>query len=254
MNSANNQQDTEKRSEKSWAAPVARLEVAEIPAGALNLNVQGRQLSGLGRGFGQMWQKTYKIHLVGTTMTPGLLIQTWKEKFSSFWPEGNRFYGRPAGINPGDVAVLNMAGPGGVTAPGGLPLVSTGIMVIYADDESFSFMTPQGHMFAGMITFSAYEDQGTVAQIQALIRASDPLIEVAFRLGGTKIEDNFWMQTLRNLAAYCGSNSQPEMSVICVDPHLQWKEAGNIWQNAAIRTGLYILATPFRWIGKRIKG
>ena len=28
-------------------------------------------------------------------------------------------------------------------------------MVIYADDESFSFMTPQGHMFAGMITFSA---------------------------------------------------------------------------------------------------
>jgi hypothetical protein len=43
------------------------------------------------------------------------------------------------------VAVLNLS------APGGLPL-STGVLVIYADDSSFSFMTPQGHMFAGMIT------------------------------------------------------------------------------------------------------
>ena len=51
-----------------------------------------------------------------------------------------------------------MAGPGGMTAPGGGPLISTGVMVIFADDESFSFMTPQGHMFAGMITFSAERD------------------------------------------------------------------------------------------------
>ena len=47
--------------------------------------------------------------------------------------------------------------------------LSTGVRVIYADDESFSFMTPQGHMFAGMITFSAFDDDGvTVIQIQAL--------------------------------------------------------------------------------------
>ena len=59
--------------------------------------------------------------------------------------------------------------------PGGMTL-STGVRVIYADEESFSFMTPAGHMFAGIITFSAYDDAGdTVIQIQALIRASDPL-------------------------------------------------------------------------------
>ena len=185
MDSGNNPTDTEKRSENSWAAPVARLEVAEMPAGALNLNVQGRQLSGLVRGFGQMWQKTYKIRLEGTDVTPSQVIETWKKNFSSFWPKGYRFYGRPAGIAPGDVAVLNLS-PGGLNVPGGLPLVSTGIMVIYADEESFSFMTPQGHMFAGMITFSSYDDHGTVAQVQALVRASDPLIEVVFRLGGTK--------------------------------------------------------------------
>ena len=43
--------------------------------------------------------------------------------------------------------------------PGGLKL-STGVLVLYADDESFTLMTPQGHMFAGWITFSAFDDGG----------------------------------------------------------------------------------------------
>ena len=34
--------------------------------------------------------------------------------------------------------------------------LSTGVMVLYADEESFTLMTPQGHMFAGWITFSAH--------------------------------------------------------------------------------------------------
>ena len=33
--------------------------------------------------------------------------------------------------------------------PGGMKL-STGVLVMYADDESFTLMTPQGHMFAGL--------------------------------------------------------------------------------------------------------
>jgi hypothetical protein len=31
---------------------------------------------------------------------------------------------------------------------GGMKL-STGVFVLYADEDSFTFMTPQGHMFAG---------------------------------------------------------------------------------------------------------
>jgi hypothetical protein len=47
---------------------------------------------------------------------------------------------------------------------------------MYADDESFTPMTPQGHMFAGWITFSAYLQQGvTVAHAQVLMRVSQPL-------------------------------------------------------------------------------
>ena len=235
--------------EKTWAKPVDRLKVTELRSGSVNLNVDGRHLTGPIRGFGQMWQKTYSIRLVGSTVNPQELIQGWKEHFPSFWPKGNRFYGAQPGITPGDVVVLNLAGPGGVNPPGGGPIISTGIMVIYADDESFSFMTPEGHMFAGMITFSAGQDDVTVAQIQALIRTSDPLYELMFRLGiGHKMEDDFWKQTLRNLTASFGaSGSEPELKVVLVDPRMQWSEAKNVWHNAAVRTMVYTLGMPFRW-------
>jgi hypothetical protein len=256
--------------EGDWAQPVDRLKVGGVQAGGVNLNVEGRKVTGPVQGFGQMWQKTYTIRLAGSPVTPQALIRGWKENFASFWPKGNRFYGQltvndsplagdtgqAPGIAPGQVALLNLAGPGGMTIPGGGPVISTGIMVVYADDESFSFMTPEGHMFAAMITFSA-ERHGsdTIAQIQALVRASDPLYELTFRLGiGHKMEDDFWMQTLRNLAAHFGAaGSEPELRKVLVDPRLQWSEAKNIWQNAAIRTTFYTLAAPLRWFGRVIK-
>ena len=104
-----------------------------------------------------------------------------------------------------------------------------------------------------MITFSAYREEDTVAQIQALLRASDPLFELMFQLNiGHKMEDDFWMQTLRNLANHFkAAGSEPELRGVVVDPRLQWSEAKNIWHNAAIRTTFCTLAAPLRWF-KRI--
>jgi hypothetical protein len=215
--------------------------MTDTPAGAVNLNVDGRQLTGPLKGFGQLWQKTYKVRLSGAKVAPAEVIQVWKTNFPSFWPEGNHFYTSLTGIQPGEVALLNLAGPGGMNIPGGLPLISTGVMVIYSDEVSFSFMTPQGHMFAAMITFSADEDEAvTVAQVQALVRASDPFYELTFRLGiGHRAEDAFWRQTLENLSRRFGVQGQVQQQVICVDTRVQWPEARNIWHNAAIRTALY---------------
>jgi len=98
-------------------------------------------------------------------------------------------------------------------------------------------------MFAGMITFSAYEeDNGTIAKIQALVRANDPIYEMSFRLGfGHKAEDGFWLATLRNLANHLGvSNPQATQTTSLVDPRMQWREWRNIWHNAGIRSGLYM--------------
>lgn len=225
------------RNAASWAQPVEKMSVDQMPQGAINLNVQGRRPTGPLQGFGQMWQKTYRIRLEGVGLTPAEVIRDWKAHFPDFWPSGNRFYGPLTGVEPGEVALLNLSMPGGAK-------LSTGIRVIYADDESFSFMTPQGHMFAGMITFNAYPDQEevTVVQIQALIRASDPIYEIGFRLGfAHKIEDKFWHDTLRNLAAHCGSSNQSvTQDNVCIDRRVQWSEATNVWHNAAIRTAVYM--------------
>ena len=264
-----NQSENPSRLE-DWAQPVDRLKVSGLQSGAVNLNVEGRRITGPVQGFGQLWQKTYTIRLKNSPLSPQEVIRGWKENFASFWPKGNRFYGQMAvnndpmnvdsgklpGIATGQVAVLNLSGPGGINPPGGGPLISTGIMVIYSDDESFSFMTPEGHIFAAMITFSAErQDADTVAQIQALVRASDPFFEFTLRLGfGHKMEDSFWLQTLRNLAAHFGaSGSEPEFRKVLVDPRLQWGEAKNIWHNAAIRTTFYTLAAPLRGIARLIK-
>ncbi len=118
-------------------------------------------------------------------------------------------------------------------------------MVLYADDESFTFMTPQGHLFAGWITFSAFEDEATtVAQVQVLIRASDPLTEATFRLGfGHRMEDRFWRTTLLNLAEHFDVRGQVSQQVSCADPRIQWSEAKNLWHGSAIRSAFY---TPIR--------
>lgn len=240
--------------EQAWAMPVSRLKVSGLPEGAINLNVDGRRVTNPLQGFGQLWHKIYRIRLNGARVTPQELIAIWRAHFSEFWPEGNRFYGSLTSIQPGEVAVLNLAGPGGIQGPGGGPLISTGILVIYADQESFSFLTPQGHMFNGLITFSSYvDDHITVAEVQAMIRASDPLYEMSFRMGfGHRAEDRFWLATLQNLAAHFGVQSSAWQEVTLVDPRIQWSQAKNIWHNAAIRTGLYYLGAPVRWLKKKL--
>ena len=49
-----------------WAQRVERLEVSDVPVGAANVNVQGRREVGALQGFGQLWQKTYRVRLRGS--------------------------------------------------------------------------------------------------------------------------------------------------------------------------------------------
>src|SRR3984957_10186811 len=109
-----------------WAAKVDRLAV-EQRDGVRGTNVAGRRLTGPVQGFGKMWQKTYRM-TVGDTVTPQDAISTWKAHFPELWPKGNRFAGALTGISPGDVALLDLAIGGGVK-------LSTGVFVLYADDE-----------------------------------------------------------------------------------------------------------------------
>jgi len=232
-----------------WAQQVSTLKVTRAPTGALNLNVEGHRLVGPLQGFGQMWQKIYWTVLKGSKVTPTELIQVWKEHFPQFWPKASHFYPSLSGIAPGEIALIN------TTIPGGLPVpVSTGMFVLYADEESFTLMTPQGHPASAWITFSAYADEGdTIAQIHVLMRANDPIYEAGFRLLGSGGEDGFWQHTLTSLAAYFDVKASVQMQHSCIDPKLQWSEASNVWQNAAIRTILYRMVYPVIWIRRRLR-
>jgi hypothetical protein len=238
------------RDAANWAKHVSTLRLGEVPAEALNLNVTGKRVVGPIQGFGKLWQKTYRVELTGVETTPAKVIATWKQDFGSFWPDSGRFYGPLTSIAAGDVALLNLSVGGGVK-------LSTGILVLYADEESFTFMTPEGHIFAAWITFSAAaERDGTcVAQAQVLLRANDPLYELGMPLMVQRREDRFWQETLANLARHLGV-AEPTVTtvVVCVDRRRQWSKAGNVWHNAGVRSVLYTLGAPVRALSQAARG
>jgi hypothetical protein len=182
------------------------------------------------------------------------VMQIWKEHFLKFQLPDNRFYPTMVGIQPGETLLIEAKVPALPGTPSILP-VSTGVIVLYADDEMFTVMNPQGHPLSGWNTFSAYEEDGyVVAQVQEQSRASDPMYEFFFRFfGSSGQQDKIWIHVLNSLADYLGAKGQVTVSKTLIDPQVQWSQAKNIWHNAAIRTVIYVLATPLRWLGKPFK-
>jgi hypothetical protein len=217
-----------------WAKPVETLTAGENRQG-VNL-VEGKRLAGPVQGFGKMWQKTYKVRLAGVETTPAEVVGAWRENFGSFWPKGNDFYPPLTGLDPGEVALLSAAGPARMK-------FKTGVMVLYADEVSFTLMTPEGHMFAGWITFSSFtEGDDVIAQAQVLMRAQDPIGELGLTFGGHGKENKFWEQTLAALAASLGAeNPAIATSVVCVDRKRQWSRAKNVRHSVAIRSTLHMM-------------
>ncbi len=234
------------RDTDSWARPVDRL--TTTASGSGTDTVTGKRVAGPIQGFGQMWQKTFSVRLDGVATTAEQLVAHWKELFPTFWPKGSTFYAPLAGIAPGEVALLEVP-----PLPGSPIKMSTGVMVIYADSESFAFMTPEGHALSAWITFSAYRDgETTVAQVQALERTSDPFIELSYVLGANRMNDRFWEQTLENLARSVGVETPLVAATkICVDRRRQWRHVRNIRHSPALSMAMSTLTAPARWLRRR---
>lgn len=234
------------RDEGCWARPVSRLKVLQMPPQARNINVAGRRLSGPVQGFGQLWQKTYRLKLSDSKIRPDESIRLLKENFPAFQPAYNHFYPTAAGIQPGEIVLIDSSTPGGP--------VSTGVMVLYTDETSFSFITPQGHPESGWVTFTAFkEDDTTVVQIQGIARASDPVYELAFRLAGSKMQVRIWTHLLESLAKHLEVKPNVRVQALRLDATMQWTQMWNVWHNAQIRTLIYTMMTPLRWIWKRMR-
>lgn len=222
------------RDAANWASKVDRLHVGD-DVRRYGFNIEGKRVAGPMQGFGRLWERTFSADL-GAAVTPEVLVADWRARFGDFWPRTGRFHGSVTAIQPGDVAPLTAGG------------VTTGIMVLYADDTSFTFLTPEGHMFASMITFSAetVASGGTRAQIRILLRCSDPLFELMWPLARHS-EGTFWPGTLRNLAAAHGVHEVAvEEYTQCLDRRRLWKNWSNVRYNAGLRTIGHTLGSPFR--------
>lgn len=221
---------------------------------AVNLNTDPVATFGPLRGFGRLWQKTYQVALVGTDLTPTQVIATWKEHFASFWPPDDHFYTPLTGIRAGEFADVDLSLPGGGS-------LSTGVLVIDADDVSFTLLTPPDHIFAGWITFSSavgitnvdqHPQPTTHARAQVLMRANDPLFELGLACGGHRREDNFWSHTLTQLARHLGVPEDAimiETRNVCIDRQRQWRRATNLRHNSLLRAPARALGS----IGRRTR-
>jgi hypothetical protein len=237
------------RNDSNWAKTLGRLNVSNVPAGATTINVQGHEVVSPMQGFGPLWQKTYRVRLAGVPVTPQAVMQAWKENFPKFQPPENRFYPAMQGIKPGEILFIDAMLPAWPGSRWGFP-VAAGVMVLYADDEMFTVMTPAGFPEAGWNTFSAYDDDGiTVAQVQSLARTNDPIYEFGFRfIGGARQQEKIWAAVLTSLAAHFGVSGTVQTDFSSLDNTLLWSGVKNVWHNAIIRTILYKLAAPLRWL------
>ena len=214
-------ENTDRNPSKSWMEPVPELLVPLMPAEARNLNVHGRRPVGPVSGFGQLWQKIFRLHIPDGSITPENAIAELKHGFIRFQPAFNRFYASKAGIQPGEIVLINASTPGGP--------VSTGVVILYADESLFTFATPLGHPECGWVSFSAFEQGNqTIVQILGLARSGDPVYEGAFRMAGARVQRRIWTHVLRALAAHLGIPAEITITEKCIDPEMQWHQARNV--------------------------
>lgn len=224
-----------------WAATHEELQPPRAFEGLEPINIEGRRAVGPSAGFGQMWEKTYTFAFAPGGPSPERVIARWKERFGDLWPAKNDFK-TTSSMAAGEVGVAKLALPSGFE-------LRTGMFVLSSDERSFTLLTPQGHMFAGWITFSAERtEERTVARVQTVLRAGDPLYELGMLLGAHRWEDQFWKTTLQNLGRQFGESHPVRLRRIRLDRRRQWRKVTNTWYNAAVRTQLYHLGAPLRWL------
>lgn len=201
----------------------------ELIPGAELPNIAGRKVVGPTQGFGQLWRKRYWL-VLDPGIAPTDVITAWKRDFSSFWPGTSELRGP---IQEQMVTAADIGLPAGTR-------IATGLVVVRSSGRNFTLMTLQGHIFAGWVRFSSRAaDDRTVAEVEVLMRAGDPIYEVGLLLGGHKAEDRFWRETLVAIAEHFDREPRVEMQAVLEDRHRQWSKFFNVWHNAAIRTQLH---------------
>jgi hypothetical protein len=153
----------------------------------------------------------------------------WKEHLPDLFPVVGDLYRDHRRIQRGDLLGIDL-GVGPVK-------LATGVLVIESTETSFTLLSPEGHMLAGWNRFTTEDTpDGTVAAVTIEMRASDPFYEFGLVFGGHRAEEQFWATMLSNLASQFGQRPEVRIMRRRLDRRRQWRRAGNVRNNAFIRT------------------
>ncbi|MCK9520648.1 MAG: hypothetical protein M0R74_16735 [Dehalococcoidia bacterium] len=230
-----------------WARPSEHLHAPPNLSKDDAPNIEGRRPVAPSAGFGQLWEKEYRVQLP-VASSAREVTGYWKREFGNLWPPGHRYSASLRGIQPGEVAAVELPVPGGTR-------LSTGVRVLFSGDTSFTLETSEGHMFAGWIQSSVDGDPGELtARVLVVMRANDPLYELGLRLGGHKREDEFWSHSLRELAEHFGAPPRVSVRHRLIDPKVRWRAIGNVRKNAWLHTLAHGSTLPARRLVRRFRG
>ena len=66
-------------------------------------------------------------------------------------------------------------------------------------------------------------------------------------LGGNRMNNTFWRQTLENLARHVGvAEPVVETQIVCIDRNRQWRYVRNLRNSATIRSARRTMTAPVR--------
>ena len=203
---------------RAWAKPVERLHVGDVPRGAGNLR---RRAAGRRRpapGLRQDVAEDLPRAAAGATWhrrrgDPGV-----EAALPVFWPKGNRFYAPLTGIEPGEVALIDLARAGRHEALDRRDGDVRRRRVVHADDAAGPHVRRLDHVQR------VRGDGVTVAQAQVLMRAQRSALRARAAFGGHGQEDRLlaaharsrWPRTSvsRATCRHAGGLRRPQAPVV----------------------------------------
>jgi hypothetical protein len=181
----------------------------DLPEDDYDTSAFTERLQPLAAGVGPMLHRTYRVRIIGSSMTPEALISLVTRRLNQAAPEVAEFRqtsGREGGMHADDEFVVRMPGPW--DGP---------VRVVRRDQSSFRLATLEGHLEAGEIEFrTGRENDGTLRfEIESWARAGDPLSALLYnklRLA-KEIQLNMWTHFCIRTARLSGGRPQGGISV-----------------------------------------
>ncbi|MGD0706300.1 MAG: DUF1990 family protein [Trebonia sp.] len=181
---------------------------ADLPDLAYDTTGFADRFQPLEAGVGPMLHRLYRVRIVGTSITPPVLMDLVSHSLNKASPEMAKFRktgGDRGALRQGDEYLVRMPGPW--DGP---------VRVVRRDEASFRLATLRGHLEAGEIEFRAGTDgDGLYFEIESWARAGDRLSALLYNnlRAAKEIQLNMWSHFCIRAASLAGGRLQGGITI-----------------------------------------